>query len=82
MSIEIYLASDVDDRPVMFAEVRVNGDVIAEVIYDAARKSYQVTTYSGPDEGWTGVDLDEFRRALLSAKEALVERGFPDVADT
>lgn len=78
MTIEITIASD-QDRPHVFAEVRLDGDVVADVIYDAARESYQVTTFSGPDDGWVGVDLAEFRRALLRAKDALVERGFPDL---
>lgn len=79
MTTEITVASD-QDRPHVFAEVRLNGNVVADVIYDAAKESYQVTTYSGPDDEWVGVDLAEFRRALLRAKEALVERGFPDLA--
>lgn len=79
MTTEITVASD-QGRPHIFAEVRLDGNVIADVIYDDAKESYQVTTYSGPDDQWIGVDLAEFRIALMRAKEALVERGFPDLA--
>jgi hypothetical protein len=78
MTTEITIGSD-QDRPHVFAEVRFDGNVIADVIYDVAKESYQVTIYSGPDDEWVSLDLAEFRRALLRAKEALVARGFPDL---
>ncbi|MCU0647319.1 MAG: hypothetical protein MUF00_04960 [Gemmatimonadaceae bacterium] len=78
MTTEITIASD-QDRPNLFAEVRMGGDVIAEVIYDAAKMSYLVQVFASHDDGSTCVDLAEFRNALLQAKEALVARGYPNL---
>lgn len=78
MTTEILLASD-QERPNLFAEVRIDGTVVADVVYDDGKESYRVTTYSGPGDEWISVDLAEFSRALLQAKAALVQRGFPDL---
>lgn len=75
---EITLASD-QERPNLFAEIRVDGQPYADVIYDNAKEAYQLTIYPAQEGEWIVLDLAEFRKALLKAKDALVGRGFPNL---
>lgn len=75
---EIVLASD-QDRPNLFAELRVAGQPWAEVIYDARKEAYILTVFIGGERDWLTFDLAEVRRALAEAQVALVERGYPDL---
>lgn len=75
---EIVLASD-QDRPNLFAELRVRGQPWAEVIYDAPREAYVVTVFVGDEQDWLTFDLAELRKALAEAKDALVGRGYPNI---
>ncbi|HET9292662.1 MAG TPA: hypothetical protein VLA95_07920 [Gemmatimonadales bacterium] len=76
---EIVLASD-QDRPNLFAELRVDGQPWAEVIYDAQREAYILTVLIGEERDWLSFDVAEVRRALAAAKDALVKRGYPDLS--
>jgi len=76
---EIVIASD-PDRDDLHAEIQVNGQPWAEVMYDKTKEAYVVTMIP-PSEGEEGpvFDLVELRRALAAAKEALVTKGYPDL---
>jgi FPC/CPF motif-containing protein YcgG len=74
---EIAIASD-PERPNVFAEIREDHATYADVIYDAGKEAYLVTLYGAPGD-YPVFDLAKFRRALDDAKQALVERGFPDI---
>jgi hypothetical protein len=74
---EITIASD-QQRPNVFAEIRIDGATYADIIYDGAKEAYVVTLYGSLGD-YPSFDLAEFRRALEGAKQALIERGFPDI---
>lgn len=77
---EIVIASD-QDRENLFAEIQVEGQPWLEVIYDEKKQAYMVTLFPpGDGEEWPVFDLAELRRALGDAKEALVQRGYPDLS--
>lgn len=76
---EIVIASD-PDRDDLHAEIQVNGQAWAEVIYDKTKEAYVVAIIPpGEGEDWPWFDLVELRRALAAAKTALVKKGYPDL---
>ena len=78
MAIEIVLGSD-PDRPNLFAELRHDNQVFADVMYDHAQEAYVVTLYA-PAEERINVGLAELGRALSRARQLLVDRGAPNIA--
>ena len=74
---EIVIASD-RERDNLFAELHVEGQPWAEVIFDNQKGAYVLTIFAREDD-WLVFDLAETRRLLLSAKDALVARGYPDL---
>lgn len=75
---EIVVADD-QDRPNLFAELRVSGLPWAEVIFDPQQEAYRMTLLIGDEQDWLTFDLAEFRKALADAKDALLERGYPNL---
>lgn len=76
--IEIAIASD-QERDYLFAELRVGGQPWGEIIFDRQKEAYILTIFSAENDQWPQLDLAEVRRALLEAKTALVDRGYPDL---
>jgi hypothetical protein len=77
--VEIVVASH-PDRDDLHAEIQVNGQPWAEVVYDRTREAYVVTMIPPTeDEEWPAFDLVELGRALAAAKNALVTKGYPDL---
>jgi hypothetical protein len=74
---EIVIGSD-QERDNLFAEIHVEGQPWAEVIFQDARNAYGLTIFPRDDGGWLAFDLAETRQLLLDAKNALVARGYPD----
>lgn len=77
-AMEIIIASD-QERDNLFAELRVNGQPWAEVIFNPQKEAYILTIFSGDEGQWLTFDLAEVRKALAEAKTALVARGYPDL---
>jgi hypothetical protein len=77
--VEIVIASH-PERDDLHAEIQVNGQPWAEVVYDRTKEAYVVTMIPpGEGEEWPTFDLVELRRALAAAKKALVTKGYPDL---
>ncbi len=75
--IEIVVGSEVD-RDLLYAEIKCNGEVWAEVFYTRERKSYVVAFFGRPNNDPIEVNLADARRALVDARNALVKQGAPD----
>lgn len=75
---EIVTSTD-PDRDNLVAEVRTGTYSWADVRYDDQKEAYELTLYPPGDDEWLVLDLTEARKGLLQAKQALVDRGYPDL---
>lgn len=75
---DIIIAGD-RERENLFAEIHVDGQPWAEVIFDDATRTYALTIFAGDEPQWLTFDLARVQQALLAARDALVARGYPDV---
>ena len=75
---QIVIASD-RDRENLFAEIQIEDQPWAEVIFDDAARAYVLTIFGSSDPPWLTFDLAQVQTALREARSALVARGYPDV---
>lgn len=75
---EIVISTD-PTRDNLIAEMCDGSYAWGDVRYDDKKEAYEVTFYPPHQGEWLKLDLATMQKALGRAKEALVQRGYPDV---